>query len=250
MAREKPPEAGVPEWILTYGDMMSLLLCFFIMMYALSTLQEPKIQAAIESLREGFGYMGANAVPKDRQANASKPKINSTGRAKRLDVLRGGQPVVAPQGDQAKVQTVRVNEEPITGGLIRFEIGSDELTEDAKKQLQVLYTQLVGSPFKIQVVGHAGATEQGPYRDDFDFSYARAANVMRYLVSLGLKPVFFRITPVGASEPISRTVLPPGTAPAAANAFAEVKLLSNTVRELESDKADRNLKYLNDLPSQ
>lgn len=249
MAREKPPEAGVPDWILTYGDMMSLLLCFFIMLYAISTLEVPKAVTAIESLKEGFGYMGANSVPKDRKAHADKTKVSSTGRAKRLDVLRGGQPITAPQGDMAKVQTVHVNEEPIIGGLIRFELGSDELTEDAKQQLQVLYEQLVGSPFKIQAVGHAGPNERGPYRDVFDFSYARAVNVMRYLVTLGLKEEFFRVTPVGASEPISRTVLPPGTDPLAANAFVEVKLLSDTVRELESDKADSDLKYLNDLPS-
>ncbi len=63
MARQKPPEAGVPEWILTYGDMMSLLLCFFIMLYAISTLEVVKVQAAIESLSEGFGYKGDAQKP-------------------------------------------------------------------------------------------------------------------------------------------------------------------------------------------
>ena len=250
MAREKPPEAGVPEWILTYGDMMSLLLCFFIMLFSMSTLEVVKVQAAIESLKEGFGYTGSATVPKDRSANATRQKISATGRAKRLDVLKGGQPVTAPQGDQMKVQSIEVDEETIKGGLVFFNLGSDELTEDAKRQLENVYEDLVGSPFKILITGHAGPGEHGPYRDAMDFSYSRAVNVWKYLVSQGLKPNYFRVTSLGSSEPIARTLLPPGADPRQANAFVEIKLLSGTVRELESDRTERELKILDNLPSQ
>ncbi len=173
MAREKPPEAGVPEWILTYGDMMSLLLCFFIMLYAISTLEIVKVQAAIESLSEGFGYKGATPVPTERQANAGKPRINSTGRAKRLNVLKGGQPVVAPQGDEQKVQQITVDAETIVGGLIFFDLNSDELNDHSKQQLATVFGQLVGSPFKILVSGHAGPDERGPYSNAIDFAPIR-----------------------------------------------------------------------------
>ncbi len=249
MARAKPPEAGVPEWILTYGDMMSLLLCFFIMLYAISTLEVVKVQAAIESLSEGFGYRGANLTPKDRQAHADKQKISATGRAKRLDVLRGGQPVTATQGEQAKVQTIEVNAESITGGLVFFDLYSDELNDNTKRQLETVYDQLVGSPFKILVTGHAGPDERGPYRDAMDFSYARAVHVWKYLVELGLKPHHFRVTSIGSSEPVARTLLPPGADSRQANAFVEVQLLSGTVRELESDRTEQELKILDNVPS-
>ncbi len=250
MAREKPPEAGVPEWILTYGDMMSLLLCFFIMLYAMSTLQIPKIQAAIESLKEGFGYMGSSMSPTNKAANATRDRISTTGRARRLDVMRGGQPITAPQGEQPQVQQIRQNEEPVQGGLIRFDLGSDELNAQAKKDLDMVYNELVGSPFKILIRGHAAPGEQGAYRREIDLSYTRAINVWEYLVSLGIRREYCQISAVGPYEPIGRSTLPKGADPRLANTVVEVLLLSNTVRDMEGDRKDRELKYLNNTPIQ
>ncbi len=251
MAREKPPEAGVPEWILTYGDMMSLLLCFFIMLFSMSTLQVVKVQAAIESLREGFGYTGASLTPKGK-ANASKPRINSAARARRSETLAGGQPIQAPKGDNRTVQNIRVDEEDVRDGLIRFEAGSDELTDRAKEELQLIYDQLVGSPYKIQIAGYTTPGEQGGLlRTEMDLAYTRATNVRDYLIkTFKFKPSFFQISVPGPYEPISRNVVPPGVDPRSANSAVVVRLLSNTVREMETDKSERNLRLLEDAPVQ
>jgi len=41
MAKRKPIQSpGIPEWVLTYGDLMSLLLCFFILLAAFSELKK------------------------------------------------------------------------------------------------------------------------------------------------------------------------------------------------------------------
>ena len=51
MAREKKPEeppTGAPAWMVTYGDMMSLLLCFFIMLVAMSEIKEDKFKKILE----------------------------------------------------------------------------------------------------------------------------------------------------------------------------------------------------------
>ena len=162
--------------------MMSLLLCFFIMLYAISTLEVVKVQAAVESLREGFGYQGASQAPQAKSANATRSQVRSTGRARRLDVLRGGQPVAAPQGDFSTVSTIKTKEEPIKGGIIRFYLGSDELNDQAKRDLDAIYDQLAGSPYKIKIKGHAAPDEKGAYRLVDDKAYARAINVREYLV--------------------------------------------------------------------
>ena len=248
MAREKPPAAGVPEWILTYGDMMSLLLCFFIMLYAISTIEIVKVQAAIESLREGFGYRGASQVPQQRSANATKQRINSTGRAKRLDVMRGGQPVIAPQGENPQVATIRPGEEPIRGGIIRFDFGSDELNEQAKRDIDVIYDQLAGSPLKIRIKGHAGPDERGASRLVHDKAYARAINVQEYLVEKGIKRQHFEISVAGSNEPLARSNIAAQANPQLVNSYVEVMLLSTFLRDAEGDKTERNLKYQDDVP--
>ena len=56
MEDDAPP--GVPAWVVTYGDMMSLLLTFFIMLVSMSELKdEGKNRAALNSMKEIFGPM-------------------------------------------------------------------------------------------------------------------------------------------------------------------------------------------------
>ena len=54
---------GVPEWVVTFGDMMALLLCFFILMTMFSELkQDREYQRVITAIKEAFGYSGGIGV--------------------------------------------------------------------------------------------------------------------------------------------------------------------------------------------
>ena len=56
MAIEEEAGPGIPEWVVTFGDMMSLLLTFFIMLVSMSELKEDeRYQAMVESFRQQFG---------------------------------------------------------------------------------------------------------------------------------------------------------------------------------------------------
>ena len=46
---------GLPGWVMTYGDMMSLLLTFFVLIVSFSSMQEAKFKDAALSLRQAFG---------------------------------------------------------------------------------------------------------------------------------------------------------------------------------------------------
>lgn len=52
--RKKSAEGGGAGWLTTYADLMTLLLCFFVLLYAMSTPDEQKYQTLIESLREAI----------------------------------------------------------------------------------------------------------------------------------------------------------------------------------------------------
>lgn len=47
--KQRPPDEGSPEWMTTFSDLMNLLLCFFVLLFASSTLDEGKIQKIVES---------------------------------------------------------------------------------------------------------------------------------------------------------------------------------------------------------
>ena len=77
-----PPE-GAPEWVVTYGDMMSLLLTFFIMLVSLSELKKDggTLRAMLDSINEAFGPTeGSIGVPgTSTQTNSAFNKMNSRG---------------------------------------------------------------------------------------------------------------------------------------------------------------------------
>lgn len=237
MARETPPEAGAPGWMVTYGDLMSLLLCFFVLLFSMSSLEAEKMAATIESINEAFGYKGSGTASNIDVVRKRIDALNNRGRRSRVPRDRSGTPPppspvpIATHHSEFRIE--RVDEELVRGGLIWFEFGSDELNARARQDLDRLCEQLAGSPYQIMVKGHAGVGEEGIYRRAIDLSYTRAVNVFDYLVARGLSEKDFQITCVGAHEPIRRSLLPAGSDPRQAYAVVQVVLLSNVLRRSE-----------------
>ncbi len=59
MAKRNQPEGpqGVPEWMTTYGDMVTLLMCFFVLLFAFSTIDNKKFIQVMNSFQGGAGVM-------------------------------------------------------------------------------------------------------------------------------------------------------------------------------------------------
>ena len=55
--KEEPSGVGAPLWMLTYGDMITLVLTFFILLYSYSTIDAIKWKQAVSSLKGSLGVM-------------------------------------------------------------------------------------------------------------------------------------------------------------------------------------------------
>lgn len=66
MAKQKQedPPKGSPAWMATFSDLMNLLLCFFVLLFSMSTVSEEKFQAVIASLQSHFSVLqgGASSI--------------------------------------------------------------------------------------------------------------------------------------------------------------------------------------------
>jgi chemotaxis protein MotB len=234
MAKKEPPPAeGAPLWMCTYGDLMSLLLCFFIMLFAISTIAEIRYQALADTLSQDFtGYPGSSKT-KARQTRTTMVPADSAARSRRTLALLGGQPSPGPVGESRDVHTILLDGETVKGGVTRFELGNYELTEQARENLRALLPTLQGSPQKIMVKGYTAPVERGrAAQQDTDLAFYRATSAVDYLVSLGLKRDFFEIVVDPGTVP-RLNLLPPGTAPEHAGASVEIILLHQTVRSLK-----------------
>lgn len=209
MAVEEEPEPGIPEWVVTFGDMMSLLLTFFIMLVSMSEMkQEEKFQAVAESLREQFGHELAQAAltPGDFRPRSSANEWNSSmGRAKKKNLNNGGQVNKSVTGENETVQIVRPGEDSSVGGVVFFDEYSTELDENNKRDLQRIIEQVAGKPQKIEVRGHASRRpldHNSEYSDVWALANARARNTMAFLIEQGIDPSRIRLGNAGAEEPL------------------------------------------------
>ena len=74
-------EEGAPAWMMTFGDMMSLLLTFFILLFSMSSIEVEKFKAATESLAEALGENNAGIMPDGVVPIAPPPRTRRRGAA-------------------------------------------------------------------------------------------------------------------------------------------------------------------------
>ena len=87
--KEDAPAPGSPAWMATFSDLMNLLLCFFVMLFAMSSIEEAKLQEFVAAMNNTFsvfdggasaigdGFLISNGVS---QLNELDQYINSTGK--------------------------------------------------------------------------------------------------------------------------------------------------------------------------
>ncbi len=248
MARKEEENAGgVPEWVVTFGDMMSLLLTFFIMLTSLSEIKhEEKYQALVESFRRQFGHDTAarslspgDSIPR----NSNLTKLASQGRALRANTMEGGDRVKATRGENPRVRTLRQARRTVIGAVVYFDEGSAELTDDAKAELQRSALQMLGKPQKIEVRGHASLrplTADEPFGDKWDLAYARCRAVQTFLEDLSIDPRRIRLSQAADFEPFTLDVTPEALR---RNARVEVHMLDELVSDHQGSREERASRY-------
>ncbi len=88
--REESPPPGSPAWMATFSDLMNLLLCFFVLLFSMSTIDEAKLAEIVAAMNSSFSVFdgGASAIGDGMlisngvsQLNELSEYINSTGAA-------------------------------------------------------------------------------------------------------------------------------------------------------------------------
>ena len=60
--KEDPPPAGSPAWMSTFGDLMNLLLCFFVLLFSMSTVDAQKFELIAASFSQTFSIFQAGST--------------------------------------------------------------------------------------------------------------------------------------------------------------------------------------------
>jgi len=206
MARKKTeePRGGAPLWVLTYGDVMSLLLCFFILLHSYSTLELEKFNKAMSSLKGALGVMpyqqSAAPVP-NVQMKPGKGERKSKGkRSKAIAALNN---VIS---DNKLIGIVRVSE---TNNGIHITIGDPALFDTGKDEIKTIILPVLEQIVEVINTGNEnvrveGHTDNVPihndrFKDNWELSIARAMSVIRYIRDQQVIDPR-RLRPVGCGE--------------------------------------------------
>lgn len=208
MPQEEEAPGGVPEWVVTYGDMMSLLLTFFVLLASLSEVKkDEKFEAIVESLRQRFGYdlSALSLMPGHMPPlNSAMERAATMGRSRRADTLKGGARVRAPVGENPRVRAVGTAKTSTIGGVIFFdELGAD-LSAENRRILEAIAQEITGKPQRVEIRGHTSSRPlptDAPWHNHWDLAYARCLVVKDALIGLGIDPRRIRLSVAADNEP-------------------------------------------------
>eukprot|EP00752_Nemacystus_decipiens_P016152 g14445.t1 len=205
--------------MVTYGDMVTLLLCFFVLIVSFSEIKKKdEFQSVVEEIQKAFGMRGGGG----KLPTKDDPALSLI---ERLEAIRMRQERVPNKsnvkdpgqtGREPRVTTIREGKQYAIGGKILFEPDSAELSEANKQQLIDLVSRvkLKDSTNKIEIIGHAATMElangDGTFGDLRLLSYQRAAAVEDFLTgnevpeAFRLKSNRFFLAGAADREPINK----------------------------------------------
>jgi chemotaxis protein MotB len=238
--KKKEGPAGAPAWMVTYGDMMTLLLCFFVILVAMSEIKEDrKYEDVVRSIREAFGFVGGvgalptDMVPRtsllDKTLEASRPyEPNNVGDSQQEGI----------HGKSFRITQVREGVAVAYGGTITFERFDTKLSPRGSEQVSKIADLLRGHNTKIEIRGHATSEPlpaDSPHRDAYDLSYGRARAVAEALIGQGIRASRIRLVAAGDTEKLKEQAYSEDRR--AANRRVEVLVRESLVADFAGEKA-------------
>lgn len=241
--KKKKVSAGAPEWMVTFGDMMSLLLCFFVIIVSMSEIkQDQRFQKVVESIKRSFGYRDSvGMVPgMNVPTNTLDPeKINMI--IQKLEMNKGRSKDRGISGENPSVRSIRDGLEYIIGGKVSFEEGRAVLLDQAKRQIDIFIEGIgvVGMNTKMRVRGHAARKSPDlyrPFKSLDDLAYARGIAIKDYLIHKGVRENRITVEACGDNEPVASQAY--NDADRAKNRRVSIIVTENLVEDYQGSSPD------------
>ncbi len=225
MAKKKCPECPecLPEWLAAFGDLMSLLLCFFVLLLSMSSMDAKKVSEAIGSLSGAMSVLegGTKTEISKRRIQESTPIQQQDETSEAVNRITQAVIDANEMMEKGHGPTISV-EEAEEGFMIQlpasllFKPGQAKIeNEDALLFLKrvALIIQQLPNNLEIGVQGYTDNTPPGknsPYLDNWELSAARAISVVKELVKDGVDPHRLFAAGFGEYHPIATNATPKG----------------------------------------
>jgi chemotaxis protein MotB len=190
-------EEGAPLWVVTFGDLMSLLLCFFVLLLSFSEMDRQKYKELSGSLQEAFGVQREKQVfdnPQGKKVIAKDFDQEAITLTKETDILEQVREAIREsfgsysglvEFDSDDVHKVRIR----LMGESTFDSGKADIRDTMKPLLSKIAEVFSTNEETIIIAGH---TDNVPlkmgsrYKTNLQLSMARAASVADFFLTQGV----------------------------------------------------------------
>lgn len=221
MADKKCPDCPkcLPGWLVQFGDLMSLLLTFFILLLSMAVMDKVKVEEYFDVMKKAMGFLEENSNVKEQTDQYSEQESSSDSDDSASDTETAAEEIsqlVEEMNESANEQNDIM--EMVKGrneftldipSAILFEEGEYKLTHRGSKNFIAKIARIIRTmpqTFNIEIIGH---TDRSNFksdtlpRDNWDVSALRSISVVRELIKNRIDPAQLKVAAYGAYRPKS-----------------------------------------------
>ncbi|MEA3288573.1 MAG: flagellar motor protein MotB [Campylobacterota bacterium] len=229
MAKQKCPECPkcLPGWLVQFGDLMSLLLVFFILLLSMATMDKKKVEEYFDIMRRSMGFLQGSTDTAEAQeetlSNVHSAKSDAGSgddfgqNTEASDVAQLVEEVTQEFNDTSDKEhekvdfTMKGNNEftlDIPSSLM-FKVGEYKIDNPAAKKFIVKLSsvlQTMTQKFDIEVSGHTASSylrSDAIPRDAWDLSALRSISVVKELIKNEMDPAMLKVSAFSSYRPKS-----------------------------------------------
>lgn len=204
--KNKKDDINPDAWLATYADTITLILTFFVLLYATSVVDMEKFKNISNALKGQFSGESMFSTGSSTSANSPidsvlvdkndkseiektlKEKVNNSNLQNSVTVKDDGRGILLELDNS-----------------ILFDSGSSDLKIDSKVALNKVYDMIKAMKNKIAIEGHTDniPVKSSKHESNWDLSSSRAVSVVKYFVEeKGMDPKLFSATGCGEYQPL------------------------------------------------
>ena len=224
MAKNKCPECPkcLPGWLVQFGDLMSLLLTFFILLLSMAVMDKKKVEEYFDVMKKAMGFIDASTdietqsdgySTKDGSSNSDEADSSEGSMdSATQEVTQGIEEMNSSQNSESQEISIEKGKNEFVLDIpstIMFEDGQYELTNQSAKIFISKIARVIRTmpqTFNIEIIGHTDTNriQSGAIpRDAWDISALRSISVVKELIKNKIDPGILKVSAYGSFHPKS-----------------------------------------------
>lgn len=225
MAKNKCPECPkcLPGWLVQFGDLMSLLLTFFILLLSMAVMDKQKVEEYFDIMKKAMGFIDASTdvqtqsdAYSTQESSSDSQDSNSSSEnsfdSTAQDVAQVVQELNSSQNAESQEVKLEKGKNEFVLDIpssIMFEEGQYELTNASAKVFISKIARVIRTmpqTFNIEIIGHTDTNRilnSAIPRDAWDISALRSISVVKELIKNKIDPSILKVSAYGSYHPKS-----------------------------------------------